>query len=89
MRFQLADNSEVQCREIAYVDFSFTTERRPINLQAVPLSALPGPKRDILLGKAQQEELGLTSTRRLMAQAADNLRGAVMIARDLSIPMAH
>ena len=47
----------------------------------MPLFVLPGPKGDVLLGKAQQEELGLTSTARLMAQAAENLRGAV-IARD-------
>ena len=45
------------------------------------LFVLPGPKGDILLGKAQQEELGLKSTARLMAQAAENLGGAV-IARD-------
>ena len=60
-RFQLADNSEVNCREIAYVDFSITTESSPINFQAVPRFVLPEPKGDILLGKAQQEELGLTS----------------------------
>ena len=71
VRFQLADNSEVQCREIAYVNFSITLKRRPINLQAVPLFVLPGPKGDIL-GEAQQDELGLTSIRRLMAQAANN-----------------
>ena len=41
VRFQLADNSEVQCKEIAYVDFSITTERRPIKLQAVPLFLRP------------------------------------------------
>ena len=67
----------MKCREIAYVDFSITTERRPISLQAVPLFVLPGPKGDIFLGKAQQEELGLTSTRRLMAQAADNLNHSI------------
>ena len=74
----LADISEVQCNQIAFVDFTITTERRPIKLQVVPLFVLPGPKGDILLRKAQQEELGLTSTKRLMAQAADNLRGAVI-----------
>ena len=80
VRFQLAaDNSDVKCREIAYVDFSITAERRPISLQAVPFIVLPGPKGYILHAKEQQEELGLTSTRRLMAQAADNLRS---IARD-------
>ena len=88
MRFQLADNSEVKCREIAYVDFSITTESLPIRLQAVPLFVLPNPKGDILLGKAQQEELELTSTRRLMAEAADQLQGAV-IARDILFPSGY
>ena len=83
VRFQLADNSEVVCSRIAYLDFAIATARhlRPIELRAVPLFVLPGPKGDILLGKAQQEELGLTPTSQLMAQAAANLRGAV-IARD-------
>ena len=75
VRFQLADNSEVLCKQIVYVDFAITTERRPIELRAVPLFVMPGPKGDVLLGKAQQEKLGLTSTARLMAQAAENLRG--------------
>ena len=83
VRFQLADNSEVLCTEIAYMDFAITTEKhlRPIELRAVPLFVLPGPKGDILLGKAQQEELGLTPTTQVMAQAAASLRGAVT-ARD-------
>jgi len=65
------------------MDFAIATAKhlRPIELRAVPLFVLPGPKGDILLGKAQQEELGLTPTSQLMAQAAANLRGAV-IARD-------
>ena len=50
VRFQLADNSEVQCKQIAYVDFAISTEQKPIELQAVPLFVLPGPKGDILLG---------------------------------------
>ena len=45
---QLADNSEVKCREIAFVDFSIATEGSPIHLHAVPLFILPGPKVDIL-----------------------------------------
>ena len=66
VRFQLADNSEVVCSTIAYLDFAIATAKhlRPIELRAVPLFVLPGPKGDILLGKAQQEELGLTSTSR-------------------------
>ena len=69
--------------EIAYVDFAITTEKhlRPIDRRAVPLFVLPGSKGDVLFGKAQQEELGLTPTKQLMAQAAENLRGAVT-ARD-------
>ena len=63
------------------MDFSIATESSTINLQAVPLFVLPGPKGDILLGTAQQEELGMTSTRRLMAQAVAQLKG-VVIARD-------
>ena len=65
------------------MDFAITKEKhlRPIELRAVPLFVLPGPKGDILLGKAQQEELGLTPTKQLMVQAAESLRGAVT-ARD-------
>ena len=69
VRFQLADDSEVQCREIAYVDFSISTERRPINLQAVALFALSGPKGDILLGKATR------GTRANVHHAANGARG--------------
>ena len=83
VRFQFTDNSEVVCSKIAYMDFAIATAKhfRPIELRAVPLFVLPGPKGDILLGKAQQEELGLTPTTQLMAQAAAPLRGAVT-ARD-------
>ena len=51
VRFQLADNSKVLFSEIAYVDFAITTEKhlKPIELRAVPLFVLPGPKGDILL----------------------------------------
>ena len=47
----------------------------------MPLFVFPGPKGNILLGKAQQDELGLTPTTQLMAQAAESLQRAVT-ARD-------
>ena len=79
VRFQLADNSEVVCSTIVYMDFAIATAKHlmPIELRAVPLFVLPGPKGDILLGKVQLEELGLTPTTQLIAQAAASLRGAV------------
>ena len=63
------------------MDFSIAIERTTIDLQAVPVFVLPGPKSDVLLGKVQQEELGITFTKRLLAQAASQLTGAVT-ARD-------
>ena len=42
VRFQLADNSEVKCNDIAYLDFSIATENSTIELKAVPLFVLPG-----------------------------------------------
>ena len=63
------------------MDFSIATESTAIELKAVPLFVLPGPKGDVLLGKDQQEEFGITSTKWLLAQAASQLTG-VVTARD-------
>ena len=49
------------------------------------LFVLPDPKGDILLWKAQLEELGLMSTRRLRAQTADKLQGAINNSDELSL----
>ena len=78
VKFQLADDSEWS-REIAYMDFYIATESTTIKLQAVPLFVLPGPKGDVLLGKAQHEELGIISTKRLLALAASQLTGVVTV----------
>ena len=78
MQFQLADNSAVASNKIAYVDLEITTECEPNVIKVVPLFMLSGSKGDIL-GKSEQEGLGLTfSTRRLMASAAGQLKSEVI-----------
>ena len=41
--FMLGDNSEVTCKEIAYMDMAIHTELEVINIQGVPVFVLPGP----------------------------------------------
>ena len=64
--------------EFAYVDFDIPTEGEPIAMRVVPLFVLPGPIGDVLLGKSEQEALGITSTKRYVATASRQLKEGVM-----------
>ena len=66
--FTLGDNSEISCKEIAYVDMAIQTQADIINIKNVPVFVLPGPPGgDILFGVSEQRAIGLATPQELMA----------------------
>ena len=68
--FTLADGSEVESLQLAYIDCSLQMNHGPVNIRRVRFFVLPGESREILMGVPEQRRLGLPGFEELLEEMA-------------------
>jgi hypothetical protein len=68
--FTLADGSEVESLQLAYIDCPLQMNHGPVNIRRVRFFVLPGESHEILMVVPEQRRLGLPGFEELLEEMA-------------------